>query len=86
MIWIDLYLFDMWKMSSQVVGVIGLMRLFSLFVAASVPVVKVLLLTALGSLLALDHINVLSPDARKHLNTVRKTRCLIYCQVDTYLY
>ncbi|XP_017243873.1 protein PIN-LIKES 3-like isoform X1 [Daucus carota subsp. sativus] len=57
-------------MSSQVVGVIGLMRLFSLFVAASVPVVKVLLLTALGSLLALDHINVLSPDARKHLNTI----------------
>ncbi|KAK1362198.1 putative membrane transport protein [Heracleum sosnowskyi] len=46
------------------------MRLFSLFLAASVPVLKVLLLTALGSFLALDHINILGPDARKHLNTI----------------
>ncbi|KAL8135098.1 hypothetical protein AgCh_009934 [Apium graveolens] len=29
----------------------------------------VLLLTALGSFLALDHINILCPDARKHPNT-----------------
>ncbi|XP_074368975.1 protein PIN-LIKES 3-like [Apium graveolens] len=46
------------------------MGLVSLFVASSMPVLKVLLVTAVGSFLALDHVNILSEDARKHINTV----------------
>ncbi|XP_074369643.1 protein PIN-LIKES 3-like [Apium graveolens] len=46
------------------------MGLLCLFFAASMPVLKVLLLTAVGSFLALDQINILGPDARKHLNTI----------------
>ncbi|GFZ10568.1 auxin efflux carrier family protein [Actinidia rufa] len=44
------------------------MALLDLFIAASIPVVKVLLVTALGSFLALDRINILGDDTRKHLN------------------
>ncbi|XP_058220490.1 protein PIN-LIKES 4-like isoform X2 [Rhododendron vialii] len=46
------------------------MKLLDLFVAASIPVIKVLLLTALGSFLALDHINILGEDTRKHMNSI----------------
>ncbi|XP_044510850.1 protein PIN-LIKES 1-like isoform X2 [Mangifera indica] len=46
------------------------MGLLDLFIAASIPILKVLLITALGSYLALDHVNVLSEDARKHINNV----------------
>lgn len=46
------------------------MKLLDLFVAASIPVVKVLLVTALGSFLALDHINILGEDTRKHMNSI----------------
>ncbi|KAJ0024363.1 hypothetical protein Pint_09161 [Pistacia integerrima] len=46
------------------------MGLLDLFIAASIPVLKVLLITALGSYLALDHVNILSEDARKHINNV----------------
>lgn len=46
------------------------MGLLDLFVAALVPVLKVLLLTAVGSLLAIDRIGILGEDARKHLNSV----------------
>ncbi|KAL1815865.1 hypothetical protein ACET3Z_018439 [Daucus carota] len=46
------------------------MGLVTLFVASSMPVLKVLLVTAVGSFLALDHVNILSEDARKHINTV----------------
>ncbi|KAK1400283.1 Auxin efflux carrier [Heracleum sosnowskyi] len=46
------------------------MGVLSLFVASSMPVLKVLLVTAVGSFLALDHVNILSEDARKHINTV----------------
>lgn len=46
------------------------MRLLDLFIVASMPVLKVLLITALGSFLALGHINILGEDARKHLNGV----------------
>ncbi|KAF7141020.1 hypothetical protein RHSIM_Rhsim06G0002300 [Rhododendron simsii] len=46
------------------------MKLLDLFVAASIPVVKVLLVTALGSFLALDHINILGEDTRKHMNNI----------------
>ncbi|XP_022975359.1 protein PIN-LIKES 3-like [Cucurbita maxima] len=46
------------------------MNFLGLFIAASIPVLKVLLITALGSYLALPHINILGPDARKYLNEV----------------
>ncbi|KAL1292291.1 hypothetical protein HN51_060768 [Arachis hypogaea] len=44
------------------------MGLIDIFIASSMPVLKVLLITALGSFLALDSINILGTDARKHLN------------------
>ncbi|XP_021815553.1 protein PIN-LIKES 3-like [Prunus avium] len=46
------------------------MEVLQLFITASIPVLKVLLITALGSYLALDHVNILGEDTRKHLNTV----------------
>ncbi|XP_058073367.1 protein PIN-LIKES 3-like isoform X2 [Magnolia sinica] len=46
------------------------MGLQDLFIAASVPVLKVLLVTAVGSFLATDRIDILGEDARKHLNNV----------------
>ncbi|KAL1540659.1 protein PIN-LIKES 3-like isoform X1 [Salvia divinorum] len=46
------------------------MALLDLFAASSVPVVKVLLVTALGSYLAVDRVNILGDDARKHLNNI----------------
>ncbi|KAH6821332.1 Auxin efflux carrier family protein [Perilla frutescens var. hirtella] len=44
--------------------------LLDLFTASSTPVVKVLLVTALGSYLAGDRVNILGDDARKHLNNI----------------
>nr|WAU86948.1 birch protein [Betula platyphylla] len=46
------------------------MGLLDLFFVASNPVLKVLLLTALGSFLALDRIDILGENTRKQLNTV----------------
>jgi predicted permease len=46
------------------------MDLLGLFVTASIPVLKVLLLTGLGSYLALDKVNILGKDAIKYLNTI----------------
>ncbi|KAI5606029.1 hypothetical protein BDE02_01G391700 [Populus trichocarpa] len=46
------------------------MRLLDLLYIASVPILKVLILTALGSLLALDNIHVLGESTRKELNRV----------------
>ncbi|KAL1815864.1 hypothetical protein ACET3Z_018438 [Daucus carota] len=46
------------------------MGLLTLFVASSMPVLKVLLVTAVGSFLALDYVNILTEDARKHINTI----------------
>lgn len=46
------------------------MKVLDLFVAASIPVVKVLFVTAIGSFIALDHINILGEDTRKHMNNV----------------
>ena len=56
------------------------MGILNLFVAALIPVLKVLLLTAVGSLLAVDRIGILGHDARKHLNTVR-----FYCNLKLFL-
>ncbi|KAK9049952.1 hypothetical protein SSX86_031079 [Deinandra increscens subsp. villosa] len=44
------------------------MGFLDLFSAASMPVLKVLIVTALGSFLALDAINLLGQTARKHVN------------------
>ncbi|WOH01319.1 hypothetical protein DCAR_0520701 [Daucus carota subsp. sativus] len=44
--------------------------ILNLFLAASMPVLKVLLITAVGSFLALDRIKILTEDALKHLNTL----------------
>ncbi|XP_022771321.1 protein PIN-LIKES 3-like isoform X3 [Durio zibethinus] len=46
------------------------MALLDLFVAASIPVLKVLMITALGLYLALDHVNILGEETRKHMNNV----------------
>ncbi|KAG6402377.1 hypothetical protein SASPL_134570 [Salvia splendens] len=46
------------------------MAILDLFAASSVPVVKVLLVTVLGSYLAADRVNILGDDARKHLNNI----------------
>ena len=46
------------------------MALLDLFVAATIPVLKVLLVTALGLYLALDQVNILGEETRKHMNNV----------------
>jgi hypothetical protein len=46
------------------------MKLLQLFITASIPVLKTLLITALGSYLATERVDVLGEDARKHLNSV----------------
>ncbi|CAN6711932.1 unnamed protein product [Malus baccata var. baccata] len=46
------------------------MELLQLFVTASIPVLKVLLITALGSYLALDRVDILGEVTRKNVNTV----------------
>ncbi|KAM7515965.1 hypothetical protein LguiA_005548 [Lonicera macranthoides] len=46
------------------------MGFLDLFRVASIPVLKVLLLTALGSYLALDRVDILGENARNHLNNV----------------
>ncbi|XP_050235425.1 protein PIN-LIKES 3-like isoform X2 [Mercurialis annua] len=46
------------------------MGVLDLFITSSIPVLKVLLITALGTFLALDHVDVLREDARKHVNNV----------------
>lgn len=46
------------------------MDLWKLFVVALIPILKVLLVTALGTFLALDRFDILGDTARKNLNTV----------------
>ncbi|KAL7154458.1 hypothetical protein ABFS83_03G003400 [Erythranthe nasuta] len=46
------------------------MGLVDLFIASTIPVLKVLLVTGLGSYLAFDHVAILGDDARKHLNNI----------------
>ncbi|XP_050376788.1 LOW QUALITY PROTEIN: protein PIN-LIKES 3-like [Argentina anserina] len=46
------------------------MKLLQLFITASIPVLKTLLITALGSYLATERVNILGEDTRKHLNSV----------------
>ncbi|XP_039071971.1 protein PIN-LIKES 3-like [Hibiscus syriacus] len=44
------------------------MGLIDLLIVALIPVTKVLLVTGVGLFLALDHVNLLGPDAKNHLN------------------
>lgn len=46
------------------------MGILQLFITASVPVLKVLIVTGVGSFIATDYINVLGEDARRHLNNI----------------
>ncbi|XP_015580458.1 protein PIN-LIKES 3 isoform X2 [Ricinus communis] len=46
------------------------MGLLDIFIASVIPVVKVLLITAVGSFLAIDYVDILGVDARKHLNNI----------------
>lgn len=46
------------------------MEVFQLFITATIPVLKVLFITALGSYLALERVNILGEETRKNLNTV----------------
>ncbi|KAG8632183.1 protein PIN-LIKES 3 [Manihot esculenta] len=46
------------------------MGLLDLFIVSSIPVLKVLLITSLGTFLALDRVDILREDARKHVNNV----------------
>ncbi|CAH9087066.1 unnamed protein product [Cuscuta europaea] len=43
---------------------------WDLFIAASIPVLKVLLVTGLGSVIALERFDLLGEDARKHMNNI----------------
>ncbi|KAL4198053.1 hypothetical protein AMTRI_Chr03g138290 [Amborella trichopoda] len=46
------------------------MELLELLLVAAKPVVKVLIITALGSFLALGRVDILGPEAKEHLNRV----------------
>ncbi|XP_074308680.1 protein PIN-LIKES 3-like [Silene latifolia] len=46
------------------------MKVISLFMVASMPIIKVLLITAIGLFLAFDTVDILGANARKHLNKV----------------
>jgi len=46
------------------------MEFWKLFVVALMPVLKVLFITALGTILAINRFNILGETARKNLNTV----------------
>ena len=46
------------------------MEFLELLYVASYPVIEILLLTGIGLFLALDRINILGANARKHVNQV----------------
>ncbi|XP_062143297.1 protein PIN-LIKES 3-like [Alnus glutinosa] len=46
------------------------MEILDLFIVALMPVLKTLLITAVGLLIAIDRIGLLGPDARHHLNNI----------------
>ncbi|KAH9613192.1 hypothetical protein KSS87_018942 [Heliosperma pusillum] len=53
------------------------MKVISLFWVASMPIIKVLLITAIGLFLALDSVDILGAIARKHLNKFTKLVALL---------
>ncbi|XLU71385.1 hypothetical protein S245_030438, partial [Arachis hypogaea] len=46
------------------------MELWKLFMTALMPVLKLIIITAVGAFLALDRFNLLRDNARKHLNAL----------------
>lgn len=61
------------------------MDLWELFIVALMPNLKMLLITAAGSLLALDRFDILGNTASKNLNTVSFTgmfQCLLAHQLN----
>lgn len=54
------------------------MGLWKLFVVALMPVLNVLLITAVGVFLAIQPVDVLGADARKHLNNVSNIMLAAY--------
>ena len=68
-IYVYIYIYSRWRSFSELWRDLN-MGLLELFITASIPVLKTLLLTALGSYLALESVDMLGEDARKHLNTV----------------
>ncbi|KAE8682030.1 hypothetical protein F3Y22_tig00111276pilonHSYRG00050 [Hibiscus syriacus] len=58
-----------WKVEApQRSAEVWAMRLIDLLIVALIPVTKVLSVTGVGLFLALDHVYLLGPDARNHLN------------------
>ncbi|KAK3431635.1 hypothetical protein EUGRSUZ_E03440 [Eucalyptus grandis] len=49
------------------------MGVLDLFIVALMPVLKVLLVTAVGSLLAMERVNLLGRDAKQHVNNLTRT-------------
>lgn len=63
------------------------MEILDLFIVALMPVLKTLLITAVGLLIAIDRIGLLGPDARHHLNNVSfMTRAQLHMRAHKYIY
>lgn len=63
------------------------MEILDLFIVALMPVLKTLLITAVGLLLAIDRIGLLGPDARHHLNNVSfMTRAQLHMHIYIYIH
>lgn len=62
------------------------MGLLELFIASSIPVLKVLLVTGLGTYLALDRVDILGEAARKHVNNVNFFNTQIHDFFHLFLY
>jgi hypothetical protein len=54
------------------------MGLWNLFIVALMPVLNVLLITAVGVFLAIQRVDILGADARKHLNNVSNNMLAAY--------
>ncbi|KAL6571978.1 hypothetical protein OROMI_012936 [Orobanche minor] len=54
------------------------MGLLDLFIVSTIPVLKLLLVTGVGSYLALDRVGILVEDARKHLNNGRIAKMITF--------
>ncbi|KAK7856190.1 protein pin-likes 4 [Quercus suber] len=62
----------LWSLSLEWRNSVGAceMEFLDLFIVALMPVLKTLLITAVGLLLAIDRIGLLGPEGRHHLNNV----------------
>jgi hypothetical protein len=62
------------------------MDIWKLFFVALMPVLKVLLLTAVGVFLAIERVGILGADARNHLNNVSICLVLLLLSLSVYIY